>query len=199
MQYCKDMLNIMEKTMSIVETATSAAGELSETLGKIEETKVQLLIEMTLTAGKIYFAGAGRSLLVLRCVAMRFMHVGFEAYVVGDTTTPAFEPNDLLIVGSGSGETTGIVNVVTKAKKIGGKAALITTRSSSTLVSLCDLVILIPAYTDKADSSVKKPILPGGTMFEQAMLFLGDTMILPLGKAKGIPTDQYFKRHANLE
>ena len=44
-----------------------------------------------------------------------------------------------------------------------------------------------------------KPILPGGTMFEQSMLVLGDTMILELGKRQGVSTETYFVRHANLE
>ncbi|MDR2110894.1 MAG: 6-phospho-3-hexuloisomerase [Spirochaetaceae bacterium] len=186
--------------INITQTAAAAANEIADIMRRIDETGVRRLIQMTLAAKKVYFAGAGRSLLALRCVAMRFMHVGLEAYVVGDTTTPAFEPDDLLIAGSGSGETTGLITIVTKAKKINGKAALISTRSQSTLSSLCDLVILIPAYTGTADSGpVKQPILPGGTMFEESMLLLGDTMILQLGKEKGVAMDTYFSRHANLE
>ena len=66
-------------------------------------------MEAICKAKKIYVAGAGRSLLTLRCLAMRLMHLGFESYVVGDTTTPAFEKEDLRIAGSGSGETKGLV------------------------------------------------------------------------------------------
>lgn len=186
--------------MNITQTATKAAAELSDTLSNIDEASVQQLIQLAEDAKKVYFAGAGRSLLALRCVAMRFMHVGFETYVVGDTTTPAFEPEDLLIIGSGSGETSGLISIANKAKKIGGKVALISIRESSTLASLCDIMVRIPAYTDKVeDASMKKPILPGGTMFEQAMLLLGDTMILQLGEKNGVSTDKYFNRHANLE
>ncbi|MEG1887548.1 MAG: 6-phospho-3-hexuloisomerase [Oscillospiraceae bacterium] len=186
--------------MNITQTAAKAAIELSDTLAQIDESSVQKLVQMALEAKKIYFAGAGRSLLALRCVAMRFMHVGFDVYVVGDTTTPAFEQEDLIIIGSGSGETAGLINVAAKAKKIGGKIALISIRNESSIASMCDLVVRIPAYTDKIeDASMKKPILPGGTMFEQAMLVLGDTMILSLGEKNGISTDKYFNRHANLE
>lgn len=131
---------------------------------------------------------------------MRLMHLGFKAYVVGDTITPAFESGDLLIVGSGSGETLGSVNTARKAKKLGGKVVLITTRSESTLAGISDCVVVIPAYTDKVENhSNWQPILPGGSMFEEAMLVLGDTLILPLAKEAGIPTDQPFSRHANLE
>jgi 6-phospho-3-hexuloisomerase len=185
--------------MNIIAKAVQAAEELRDCLSQIEEHGIQRLIETVLSSQKVYFAGAGRSLLILRCVAMRFMHVGLETYIVGDTTTPAFESKDLLIIGSGSGETASLINVATKAKSIGGETTLITTRSQSTLASICDSIILIPAYTDKAETSAEKPILPGGTKFEQTMLLLGDTMILSLGEAKGIATNQYFVRHANLE
>lgn len=186
--------------MEITKTAAKAAMELSATLEKIDEAQVQALVDAVMSAQKIYFAGAGRSLLALRCVAMRFMHVNFEVYIVGDTTTPAFTDKDLLIVGSGSGETAGMINVASKAKKLGGKVALFTIREQSTLASLADLTVRIPAYTDKVeDPTMVKPILPGGTMFEQSMLVLGDTMILELGKRQGVSTETYFVRHANLE
>jgi 6-phospho-3-hexuloisomerase len=186
--------------MNITDTAFKAAEELAESLKSIKEQDVQKLVEMALNAKRVFFAGSGRSLLALRCVAMRFMHVGFDVYVVGDTTTPAFGPEDLLIAGSGSGETGGIINVVTKAKKIGGKTALFSIRRESSLASLCDLLVQIPAYTDKVETDRgKKTILPGGTLFEEAMLLLGDTMILQLGEVKGVATNKYFDRHANLE
>lgn len=186
--------------MVITEVAGKAAVELSQTLAQINDDDVQKLITASMNAKKIYFAGAGRSLFALRCVAMRYMHVNFEAYVVGDTTTPAFEKEDLLVIGSGSGETSNLINIATKARKIGGKIALFTIREKSTLASLADILIRIPAYTDKVDDvSMQKPILPGGTMFEQAMLVLGDTMILELGRLKSVSTDNYFIRHANLE
>ena len=81
--------------MEITKTAARAAMELSATLEKIDEAQVQVLVDAVMSAQRIYFAGAGRSLLALRCVAMRFMHVNFEVYIVGDTTTPAFTDKDL--------------------------------------------------------------------------------------------------------
>lgn len=186
--------------MKVNELAASAARELADTLEKVDENQIQQLMQAILDAKKIYVAGAGRSLLMLRGMAMRLMHLGFESYVVGDTTTPAFEPGDLLIAGSGSGETGGLINVVTKAKKIGGKVAVMTIRKNSTLGQMADVLIEIPAYTDKGDTSdLKRPILPGGTMFEQCMLFIGDTIVIPLGEKIDIPTDRAFSRHANLE
>lgn len=186
--------------MNVSEVSAKAAIELSNTLSQVDENSIEELMDAIYSSKKIFVVGAGRSLLMLRGLAMRLMHIGYTSYVVGDTTTPAFEAEDLLIVGSGSGETSGLVNVAAKAKKIGGKVALITIREDSTLAKLSDIHIIVPAYTDKVvDGNMVKPILPGGTMFEQAMLFIGDTMILPLAEKTNIPTDRVFSRHANLE
>lgn len=186
--------------MNITETAAIAAIELSNTLKKIDEVQVDALKEAICMAKKVYVAGAGRSLLMLRCFAMRLMHLGFDSYVVGDTTTPAFEPNDLLIICSGSGETSGLINIALKAKKIGGTIAVITIKKDSALGKMSDLLVEIPAYTDKVEyADMERPILPGGSMFEQSMLVLGDAMVLPLAERAGISLDSMFKRHANLE
>lgn len=186
--------------MNVTGTAAAAAMELSRTLEKIDEAQVGVLMEAVCRAKKVYVYGAGRSMLMLRCLAMRLMHLGFEAYVVGDTTTPAFGPEDLLILGSGSGETSGLVNVAQKAKKIGGKIAVLTIKRESTLAKLGDILVEIPAYTDKVEyKDMERPILPGGSMFEQSMLLLGDAVVLPLAEQAGVPTDRAFERHANLE
>lgn len=186
--------------MKVKELAILATEELRKTLECVDEFQIQELMNAICAAKKVYVAGAGRSLLMLRCLAMRLMHLGFESYVVGDTTTPAFEADDLLIVGSGSGETGGLVNVVTKAKKLKGKIVVITIRKESTLGQMADLLVEISAYTDKVKMEDKKlPVLAGGSLFEQSMLFLMDAMIIPLGEKANIATDQAFVRHANLE
>ena len=186
--------------MSVGSTAAAAATQLSDILTRIEERPVDELINAIYQAKKLFFAGAGRSMLILRCIAMRMMHLGFESYVVGDTTTPAFEVNDLIIFGSGSGETSGLINIAKRVRSLGGKMAVITTRKSATLGQLSDICIEIPAYPDHVgDSDLQAVIFPGGSIFEQSMLLLGDSIVLPLAIRQGVPLDRKFDRHANLE
>lgn len=186
--------------MTVNETAAKAAIELSNTLQKVDEAQIDNLMSAICKAKKVFVAGAGRSLLMLRCIAMRLMHLGFESYVVGDTTTPAYEKDDLLIFGSGSGETSGLINMANKARKIGGTIAVITIKKESTLGQLSDILVEVPAYTDKVEyADMERPILPGGSLFEQSMLVLGDAIVLPLAEKAGVPTDRAFTRHANLE
>ena len=106
--------------MEVTKTAAIAGMEISEIESRIDEKQLKQLMEKIRRAKKIYVCGAGRSLLMLRCFAMRLMHVGYDAYVVGDTTTPAFEEGDLLIVGTASGETTNLISIADRAKSYGG-------------------------------------------------------------------------------
>jgi 6-phospho-3-hexuloisomerase len=57
-----------------------------------------------------YASGQGRSGLVAQMAAMRLMHVGFDAHVVGEATAPAIGSRDGLLVVSGSGETPVTLN-----------------------------------------------------------------------------------------
>jgi 6-phospho-3-hexuloisomerase len=186
--------------MDVSDIAQKAIAEISDAIRSVDKNSTDKLIRFIQNARKIYVAGAGRSLLVLRCAAMRLMHLGHECHVVGDTITPAFEEGDLLIAGSASGETDGVIGIARKAKNIGGSVALITARDSSTLAAISDLAVIIPAYTDKVeDNSMKRPTLPGGTLFEQAMLVMLDSVALRLGQVSGVPSGRAFLRHANLE
>lgn len=187
--------------METKEIARIAGLEISEIESKINPAQIEMFMQDIMDAKKIYVCGAGRSLLMLRCFAMRLMHIGFDAYVVGDTTTPAFEEGDLLIVGSASGETSNLISIAQRAKGYGGKIAVCSIFDDSTLGKLADSFIRIPAYTDKKPENEdnKKNILPGGSMFEISMEVLFDSMIIPLGERKSIATNKYFSRHANLE
>ena len=186
--------------MEINQIAALGAQELSHTLQQVDPAQIDELARAILVAKRIFVTGAGRSLLMLRCLAMRLMHVGLSSYVVGDTTTPAFRKGDLLIAASGSGETEGVVRTAQKAHKLGGQVAVFTIQAASTLGRLGDAVAEIPAYTDKRSiPETSRPLLPGGSLFEQSVLLLGDALVLPLGEQLGIPTDAAFANHANLE
>ena len=185
--------------MNINEIMKVENNQLADCLAGIREEQVEALQDAILNAEKIYVYGAGRSMLMLRCLAMRLMHLGFTSYVVGDTTTPAFGPRDLLITASASGSTSGVINVAGKAKSLGGKLAVLTISQDSALGKMADVVIEIPGYTDKIPMEGNRPLIPGGSLFEQSVLLLGDAMVLPLSEKHNIPTDRAFTLHANLE
>lgn len=186
-----------------VENAKTILSELGEILGSVDAGQTERLADAILDVKrsdhKIYAAGAGRSLLMIRAFAMRMMHLGLRSYVVGETATPAIGRDDLLVFGSGSGETGALTVMIKKAKSAGAKVALITRSPDSTLARQADLVVRIPIERGKSGFQ------PAGSTFEQGMLLLCDALVLRVLEkggllAEGQKIDEYIMRlHANLE
>lgn len=178
-----------------------AASELCQTLQNIDEQELSAFIDILKDHPRIFVYGAGRSLLMMKAFAMRLMHLGYEAYVVGEVTTPAFLKHDCLVIASASGETKSLLMIAENAKAIQGQILALTIFEGSSLAKLADGIIRVPAYTDKRPpSETNRPsLLTGSSMFEEAVLLLGDTIILELAKHKQLDLTKAFDKHANLE
>ena len=186
--------------MRTTEYAVAVVKELERTLSAISASEAEKLIEKLIQSKKILVAGAGRSGLAMKAFAMRLAHMGFDAYVIGETVTPNFEDADLLLIGSGSGETGSLISMAEKAQKIGGSLALITILPESSLGKLANLTVKIPAPTPKASGAEAwTSIQPMGSLFEQSLLIFLDIIILKLMEQRANDSADMFKRHANLE
>lgn len=187
------MKSLHEVTNTIIE-------ELQRTLSGINQEKTDELIDQILDAGSIFVAGAGRSGLAMKGFAMRLMHMGLSSYVIGETVTPSFTQNDLLIIGSGSGTTSSLEVAAKKASNIGGKLTLITINPQSEIARAADTVVTIPAPSPKiAHTTDFTSIQPMGSLFEQSLWLLLDALILLLMERKDLRSEDMFERHANLE
>lgn len=179
-----------------VDNAQKIIDELSVILNFVNNEQAECLIDRILAVKRadksIYISGAGRSLLMIRSFAMRLMRIGLTTYVVGETITPAIKEGDLLILGSGSGETSTLTIVFQKAKKAGAQVALITCNPASTLGKQVDFVVNIPIEKGK------RGFQPSGSTFEQGMLLriLEKGSLLSGTQSIG---DFIMQRHANLE
>ena len=174
--------------------------ELERTLALVSPERANEFAELILKSKKVFAAGAGRSGFGVKAFAMRLMHMGFEAYVVGETVTPNITMEDVLVIGSGSGETASLVTMAKKAKTIGAKLVLITIFPESTIGQLADIVVKIPAPTPKVKTKSEfTSIQPMGSLFEQSLLLFFDTIILKLMEKQGKDSNTMFSRHANLE
>ena len=187
--------------MEIKDILQNITRELSACFADLEENQLKDLETRIRQADKIFVAGAGRSLMMIRGLAMRLMHMGFRSYVVGETVTPAIEPGDLLIVASGSGSTGTLTVIAEKCKKIGAELALITTMPDSPIGRLADCIVEVKAATTKSNANTRKTFQPGANTFEQSVLLIGDAIFIDiisygnLEEKNGI----LMKRHANLE
>jgi 6-phospho-3-hexuloisomerase len=152
-------------------------------------------------ASRIFVAGAGRTGLCMRALGMRLMHLGKTVYVVGETTTPGIAAEDLLILGSRSGKTTSLLAMAEQARQQNAKILLFTTDATSPLAGLAYQRVDIPAPSledAKGDRGLIS-VQPMGTLFEQSLLILCDSLILELMQRIGIGATQMRERHANLE
>ncbi|MBR2572103.1 MAG: 6-phospho-3-hexuloisomerase [Clostridia bacterium] len=188
--------------MSVKQILADVTDELRACFTGLKEEELQDLEKAILAARRVFVAGAGRSLLMIRGMAMRLMHMGFTAYVVGETVTPAIEPGDLLIIASGSGSTGTLVEIARRCRKAGAELALITTRPSSPIGELADLIVQVHAATTKVENGKEKTIQLGANTFEQSVLLIGDSVVIDIaGRDGGLDAKnaELMKRHANLE
>lgn len=183
---------------------TQVTAELGTCLGNVSPDQLREAVQLIhTTSGRVFLAGAGRSGLGIRGFAMRLMHLGRAVSVVGDTTTPAITRDDLLVIGSGSGQTASLRAMAEKAERIGARILLFTIAPDSPIAQRADLVVVIPASSPKVESSgsagAGASLQPMGSLFEQALFILFDCVILLLMEREGLTSEQMFKRHANLE
>ncbi len=128
----------------------TAVDELRVLLEAVDSGQAGRLVRALSAARSIFAAGAGRSGLAMRGFAMRLMHLGMAAHVIGDMVTPAFQAGDLLVIGSGSGATPSLASMAEKAKSLRGTVALVTAAPSSPIGRAADVVVLLPAPTPKS-------------------------------------------------
>lgn len=185
--------------MNTIQYLTEIIEELSQSARLISHTEADKLANQILKAKKIFVSGAGRSGFMGKSFVMRMMHMGFDAYTVGETITPNFKEDDLLIIGSGSGETRTLVPIVEKAKSLGGTVAAITLSPESTIGKLADIVVRLPGAPKNQSEGDYKTIQPMGSLFEQTMLLFYDAIILSVMEKKGLDSNKMYGRHANLE
>lgn len=175
--------------------------ELSGLYARLDESRAKGLVSAVMDAQSLFVAGAGRSGFLLRCFTMRMMHMGKPAHFIGDATTPSAAAGDLLLIGSGSGETGSLTMLAKKAGTLGIKTALITTNPLSTIAGMADVTVVIPAPHPKTVGKLDTApsVQPMGNLFEQGMFLLLDAVVMTLMERTGMTSEAMFRRHANLE
>lgn len=174
--------------------------ELEAVLKDVNAEDSEQVVKMICGSPRIFLAGAGRSGYMMRAFAMRLMHAGLTAYMVGDTETPSAAAGDLLVLGSGSGETESLITAARKAKKLGMRLLVITGFPDSPLGKLAEQAVRIPAPTPKSGSRGGfVSAQPMGSLFEQALLLYLDAAVMEIMDRKKLDEKIMFGRHANLE
>lgn len=194
--------------MNAKEMALASLDELREIAGNLSESQLEELKKQLLQARRIFVVAAGRSLLAMKFFAMRLMQLGFTSYLVGEVCTPSIQNGDLLVLGSGSGETAGMKAIALKAKSLGVQVALLTRNPASSIAQIADSVLCInspagigegAANSQEQDLQNYRSIRPSGNPFEQSIVVVTDALICSLMVELGRGTAYIAHNHANLE
>ena len=175
----------------------------------LDEEAIEKFEDIIISSKNIFVTGAGRSGLAAKAFAMRLMHLGLSAYVVGETISPAIYADDCIIAISGSGETNTIVSAVKIAKNRGSKVLALTSYPDSTLGQLADSYILVKGRTKKEvddENYMKRQIhgnytslTPLGTAFELTTLVFLDAIVSELMEKMEQTESDLKARHTVLE
>jgi 6-phospho-3-hexuloisomerase len=184
---------------SLKELGQAAIADLGAVISALPDNAADALIEAILSARRIALYGAGREGLALKGFAMRLFHMGRDAHVVADMTTPPVGPGDLLIVTAGQGYLASAETLMDIARSAGAKTAVITAQPNGGTSRRADVQAIIPAQTMADDRGGKVSVLPMGSLFEIAETIFFELVILKLRDRVGETAETMRARHTNLE
>ena len=196
---CEEVLSSMRLIIENIE----------QIIDKLDREAIKAMLQKIIEGNQVFVMGAGRSGLVAKAFAMRLMHLGLSVYVVGETTTPAVLPQDIVIAISGSGETRTITDLGKLAKDIGSTLITITSKKDSTLGKIADIAVIIPSknkndpdeagYLERHMRGDYKNMPPLGTSFEITALVFLDSVVSQLIMLTGASEAELKSRHTNIE
>jgi 6-phospho-3-hexuloisomerase len=186
------------------------ASKIRSTANSISDEDAEKFIRELLNAKRVYVVGAGRSGLVAKAFAMRLMHLGLHAYVVGETITPALNRGDVMVIFSGSGRTKTVADLAETARDIGGRICLITSNADSRIGKIADCIVIIEHHRDAvADDAQEfeirqmmgdhKSFAPLGTLFETASMVFADAVVSRMMEITKTDERALKDRHTNIE
>ncbi|MHA2430176.1 MAG: SIS domain-containing protein [Promethearchaeota archaeon] len=195
-------MNFEERKKRFLDILMEIAEIINKNSNLINFEKISSLIDLIVkTYGKnrmVFLYGAGRSGFIGRCFAQRLMHLGIKSCFISDAVTHRYNDNDLLIIISGSGETTSPLAIAEKAKEMGGTLVLFTGNPYSNIAKLSDLIIQIEGKS-KEKAIIEDSLAPYTTLFDISTLAVLDAVGGVLMKILGVSEADIDKRHASIE
>jgi 6-phospho-3-hexuloisomerase len=184
---------------SIIDLARDALADAGDVVDRIDAAAFEAIAQAIVGAETIALRGLGREGLQMNGLAMRLFHLGLDAHVVGEMTTPPVGAGDLLICSAGPGDFASIAALTKIAKEAGAKTAIVTAQPASALAKSADHVLHIPAQTMADDQGARTSVLPMGSLFELSQMLVFELLVLRLREIKGETAVTMRARHTNLE
>lgn len=195
--------------MTVQEIFQEIHAEADPILKRASQAEMDSATEMIVSAKKIFVSGMGRSGYMMRAFAMRLMQIGLDAYMVGDTSTPSANEGDLLILGSGSGETESLKCFAAKAHKRGVKVLVLTAHPQSSLGKAADQVVFVDTREEDHKAADGQMLIYEtgnrgnrmmlGSCSELCMLLYTEALTMMVFARLGGDETTMMKRHATFE
>lgn len=176
-----------------------ALGELESCLRGIDGSRLAELVEIMATARRIVLYGCGREGLMMRALCMRLYHLGIDAHMAFDMTTPPVATGDLLLVSAGPGYLSTVEALLGQARAAGATTACFTAEEGSQVTRSSGFVLVIPAQTMARDQAAPTSFLPMGSLYEGAQFLLFEMLVMRLKDRLGESAESMRARHTNLE
>jgi 6-phospho-3-hexuloisomerase len=181
------------------ELSGGAVREIGEVLDRIPPETAELLCAELEAARRIACYGVGREGLMMKALCMRLMHLGLDAHVVGDMTTPPIGAGDLLVASAGPGRFSTVLALLGVAHEAGARTVVVTAQPDGEAPRQADVVIELPAQTMADDGGPSTSVLPMGSLYEAVQLIFFDVVSLRLLERLGQGPEEMRARHTNLE
>jgi 6-phospho-3-hexuloisomerase len=173
--------------------------EIEEALNSSDFSDIENFVKKIITSNQIVVYGAGRVGLMMRTFAMRLTHLNLDCYFLGDSSLKKTADGDLLIIGSGSGNTKSVVSIAEIAKNKGLELICISANPNSTIAKLCSSRLILNCDSKEHTNSNRSSIQPMTTLFEQTLLILLDSIVLILMKNLNEDHFSMLERHNVIE
>ena len=170
----------------------TAIREINELWRRINQQQVRELIGLLGNSKEklIVGLGAGRMGYSVQAFIMRLAHLGYHAFMIGDTSLPRVNSNSVIIVNSSSGETPSICLFVEHCKAAGSLVVALTTNPTSSIGRSADLVVQIPEI--KSAQLMK-------TVYEQFTFVFYDYIVFELASNYNFNLKSIESSHSILE
>jgi len=173
--------------------------EINKTLESSDFDDLGNFIDKILSANKIVLFGAGRVGLIMKTFAMRLNHLGLDSYFLGEINLPATGLGDLMIIGSGSGNTKSVVMIAQIAQSKDLDVISVTSNINSSIANLSSSLIHLNCQTKETLRVPRYSIQPMTTLFEQSLLIFLDSLVLELMEKLIENNDSMSRRHNVIE
>lgn len=173
--------------------------EIAGVLARLEHAQLESAVAELDSAPRVFVVGAGRSGFIANAFAMRLVHLGLRAHVVGEATAPATGAEDVLVAVSGSGTTASTVRAAEEATGAGGRVVAVTTDTDSSLARLAHSMVAIPAATKHRRDEETTTVQPLSSLFDQCVHLVVDAVCLDLARRRAIDNTAAKRRHVNTE